>query len=280
MQNMRVKDTIPQRRQYRARQGQGFTLIEVVAALGILALVASSVLVVVDRSMLSASDSTVRMEAFELARENMEKVLASESVEETVEYGRSDKYPDITWQTVVEVFSEPIGGATWVRAICSAAYKDSAGQQQKIELEDWITELTDQQANQLAGQPQSIEELTAEQLIPTAEQAAEYAGVDAETIEKWVENGLTTTADGAFIKYNLDVYVRSNGRPTDAEKRQQVESIEELAKSLASQSGEEGAPDGLQGSDDRDSATGMPQEQPEQTGAGDGMGTLNGKGRR
>jgi type II secretory pathway pseudopilin PulG len=256
-------------------------LIEVVAALAILAFVASSVLLVVDRSILSAGDSTLQMEAFQLARENMEKVLSRESVEETVEYGRSDEYPDITWQTVVEAFAEPISGATWIRAVCSAEYKDSAGQQQKVELEHWITELTDQQANQLAGQPQTIEELTAEQVIATPESAAEYAGIDTDTLDTWVGNGLVMMTDGTFIKYNLDVYIRSGGKPTDAEKKQQVQSIEELASFLQSQQPNgEGAPNGLQGSEGKDPLTGLPQEQLEQMGVGEVMKMLKDKGRR
>jgi hypothetical protein len=41
------------------------------------------------------------MHAFEIARENMEKLLAAGSVKETAEYGTSDEYPEIKWQTVV-----------------------------------------------------------------------------------------------------------------------------------------------------------------------------------
>jgi prepilin-type N-terminal cleavage/methylation domain-containing protein len=265
---------------HRHRCGRAFTLIEVLTALGILAFIASSVLMVVDRNIVSATDSTLQLEAFQLARENLENVLSSASVEETVDYGRSDTYPGITWQTKIEAFAEPIGGATWIRAVCSAEYRDSAGQPQKVELEHWITELTDQQANRLSDQPQSIEQLTAEQLLTTAQEAAEYADVDTDTLEKWVENGLVTMSDGGYIKYNLDVYVRSGGKPTDAEKKQQVQSIEELAKSLKDQQGEEDRPDGLQGSDGRDAGTGMPRERPEPTGAGDALKMLKQRGGR
>jgi prepilin-type N-terminal cleavage/methylation domain-containing protein len=276
MRSTTTDNAITERLEFRQRLRSGFTLIEVLTALGILAFVTSSVLLVVDRSIVSASDSTLQMEAFQLARENMEKVLAGESVEETVEYGRSDMYSDITWQTVVEAFDEPIGGTTWIRAVCSAEYKDSAGQQQKVELEHWITDLTDQQANQLAGQPQSIEDLTAEQVIATAEQAAEYAGVDTDTLDQWVENGLVTMPGGAFIKHNLDVYIHSSGKPTDAEKQQQVESIEELAKSLPSQQqGEQSTPDGLQSPDGRNPLTGMPQEQSDEMRAREAMRMLH-----
>jgi prepilin-type N-terminal cleavage/methylation domain-containing protein len=276
MEDTRTDNSMARRRSCRRLGGAGFTLLEVLTALAILAFVSSSVLVVIDRCIVSASDSAMRMEAFQLARENMEKVLARESVEETVEYGRSDTYPDITWQTVIEAFAEPLTGMMWVRALCSAEYTDSAGERQTIELEHWLTELSDQQADQLAGEPKSIEELTAEQLLASAEEAAEYAGVNVETIDAWMEGGLLTTGDGAFIKYNLDVFVRSDGRPTDLEKEQQVRSIEELAQSLQEQQqGDEQAPGGLQRSDGRDPLTGLPQEQLDQMNVGDVMRMLN-----
>lgn len=261
MKATRTNNTMVERRPCRSAGSTGFTLLEVLTALMILAFVSSSVLVVIDRCIVSADNSAVRMEAYRLARENMEKILASESVEETVEYGRSEKYPDITWQTVVEAFAEPVMGKMWVRAVCSAEYIDSAGERQSVELEHWLTELTEQQADELAGEPKSIEELTAEQLLSSIEEAAEYAGVDADTIGAWIDAGLVTTDDGAFIKHNLDVYVRSDGKPTALEKEQQVRSIDELAETLNRQQGGEEAPVGLQGPDGRDPLTGLSQEQ-------------------
>ena len=261
-----------------ARRGDaGFTLIEVLTALAILALVSSSVLVVVDRCLVSASDSSVRMEAFLLARENMEKILASDSVEETVDFGKSEKYPDLSWQTVIEPFSEPVSGKMWIRAVCSAEYLDSAGEKQTVKLEHWITELTDQQASQLAGQPGSIEELTAEQLLATEDEAAGYAGVDVETIQQWVKNGLVTMDDGGFLKHNIDVYVRGEGKPTAAEKKEQVDSIEELAARMKSvQEGDEE----VGGAGGKDPVTGLPQEQLEKMGVGDVMKLLKDKKKR
>lgn len=225
-----------------ARPG-GFTLLEVLTALAILGLVSSSVLVVVDRCVSSAADSALRMEAFELARENMEQVLIRDFVEETVDYGRSEKYPDVTWQTVIEAFPEPVEGQMWIRAVCSAEYTDSKGESRKVELVHWLAALTDQQASQIMDD-EDLERLEAEQAIATAQDAAEYAGVDAETIAQWVEDGLLTTEDGRFIKYNLDLFTKSQGKPSDEEKGKQVKSLEELALALrtiqkgANQSGE------------------------------------------
>jgi type II secretory pathway pseudopilin PulG len=72
-----------------------FSLVETVAALTILAILSVSILVVINRCMASAANSTIQMQAFVIARDNMEKLLAYESVKEGVEYGVSEKYPDI-----------------------------------------------------------------------------------------------------------------------------------------------------------------------------------------
>jgi hypothetical protein len=128
-----------------------FSLVEVVAALIILALISSSVLVVINRCMASAADSQMRMQAFEVARDNMGTLLSKDSIEEMVEYGSSVKYPEIRWQNTVEVFNEPMMKQMefWVRAICSAEYTDSAGQTQTIELIHWLTTLTKEQVIQM-----------------------------------------------------------------------------------------------------------------------------------
>lgn len=134
------------------RAAGAFTLVEVMTALAVLALVSSSVLVVMDRCMVSVADSASRMRAFTVARENMEQLLTSESVEEMTEYGTSEEYPEIEWQTTVETFNEPVTGQMWVRAICSAEYTDTEDNVQTVELTQWLTVLTEQQANQLAQQ--------------------------------------------------------------------------------------------------------------------------------
>jgi prepilin-type N-terminal cleavage/methylation domain-containing protein len=251
----------------RAARPGGFTLLEVLTALAILGLVSSSVLVVVDRCVSSAADSSLRMEAFELARENMEQVLIRDSVEETVDYGRSEKYPDVTWQTVIEAFPEPVEGQMWIRAVCSAEYTDSKGESRKVELVHWLAALTDQQASQIMDD-EDMERLEAEQAIPTADEAAKYAGVDAETIAQWVEDGLLMTGDGRFLKYNIDLFTKSQGKPSDEEKGKQIKSLEELAMALrtiqkgANQSGES-QDSGI------DPVTGVPYEELEKMDVGE-----------
>jgi len=282
MRDTRLNKTTEDDRRTRPRPVRaGVMLVEVLAALVILAFVCSSVVLVIDQCVITAADSSLRMEAFQLARENMEKVLASDSITETVEYGRSDIYPDVSWQTEIEAFSEPVTQKMWIRAVCSAEYTDSAGQKQTIKLEHWITELTDQQANQLGGQPQSIEELTAEQVIKTPEEAAQYADVDIETIEKWIDDGLVTMEDGAFLKHNLDIFIRSDGKPIGAEKGLQAKSIEDLAKILKLKEGGEGEnADTLQGAGGTDRLTGVPQDQLDKMSVGDAMKLLKDRKKR
>lgn len=210
---------------------KAFTLTEVMTALVILAIASSSVLVVINRCVASAADSTLRMQAFEVARDNMEKLLSSGSVEETADYGDSDKYPGIKWQTVVETFYEPITARMWVRAVCSAEYTDSTGETQTIELTHWLTDVTKAQLLQIMEQQdeeQQEQESLADQLIETTKEAAEYADVDEETIQQWVDNGMTTTEDGFFFKDNLDLYKKTGGNPSDEQKKQQVTSILQL----------------------------------------------------
>ena len=137
---------------------KAFSLIETVTALTILALISSSVLVVINRCVVSAADSTQRMQAFEIARENMEKLLNADSVAEMAEYGQSDKYPGSQWQTTVEAFYEPITERMWIQAICSAEYPDSAGQVQTVELTHWLTDLSKEQLLQIIDQQQKEKE--------------------------------------------------------------------------------------------------------------------------
>jgi len=231
-----------------------FTLVEVMMALSILALISSSVLVVINRCVTSGADSALRMQAFEVARENMERLLALQSVEETVEYGDSEIYPEITWQTVVETFYEPITSRMWLRGVCSAQYIDSEGQEQMVELTHWLTDLTKNQLLDVMSREDEEGQLAA-QLIATIEEAAEYAGVDVETIEGWLENGLLKTGNGSFVRMNLDIYQINNGQPSAEDKKLQVKSEAELIKHME----EQGRLGG--GQDDIDPKTGLTYEE-------------------
>jgi len=199
---------------------KAFGLIETVAALAILTLISFSVLVVIDRCMASAADSALRMEAFRVARENMEKLLALDSVKEMVEYGSSDKNPDIQWETAVETFYEPVTSRMWVRAVCSAEYTDTAGEVQTIELTHWLTSLTKQQLIEIVKEREK--ERLAKQTFETIEEAAEHLGVDAATIQQWIDNGMRTMADGSIPIRELDLYEKTDGNPTIEDRIEQV----------------------------------------------------------
>ena len=213
---------------------KGFSLVEAVAAVTILALVSAGVVVIINRCIASAADSQQRMQAFEVARENMEKLLATYSVSETSDSGTSDKYSEIKWQTAVETFYEPITSRMWVRAVCSAEYIDTEGKEQTVELTHWLTDVTKEQLLQIMAnkekEKKEEQETTADKVLPTIEEAAAYAGVDVETVQKWVENGMVTLQDGSFVKNNLDLYKESNGNPPPRVKDQQIKSELELTK--------------------------------------------------
>jgi hypothetical protein len=197
---------------------RGFTLIETMTAVALLVFIGASVWLVMERCMVGAADTTQRMRAFEIARENMEKLLGSVSVKETTEYGVSEQFPDIRWQTTVETFYAMLSSRTWVRAVCSAEYTDSAGERKTVELVHWLTDLTDEQTQLLQKNKALQEKLLAGLTIESEELAAEYAGVNVETIREWVRNGMLKF-NGAYLIPLLNLYKKTNGRPTDEQMR-------------------------------------------------------------
>lgn len=237
----------------------GFGLMEAVAALVILAFFGSGVLVVINRCMAWAAESALRMQAFEVARENMEKLLASDLVKESSEYGDSEKYPDVKWQTDVETFYEPITSRMWVRGVCSAEYEDAAGELQTIELTHWLTNLSKEQLLEIMKGEEREKALLAGQLIETIEDAAAYAGVAVETIEQWLDNGMASLEDGSFVKQNLDLYKNAAGNPTIEQKQAQVTSEAELTTQESAQdaSSEEEMVNKEEWLDQTDPATGL-----------------------
>lgn len=140
---------------------RAFTMIEVSVALIILGMIASTVLVIINRAIDTVVVWQMKMEAFEIIRENMEQLLTKSSVSDMLEYGTSETNPDITWETTVESFYEPITNKMWVRAICSAEFPDPNGQPEKIELTQWLTGLNQQQIKQILAQKQKLAEYEA-----------------------------------------------------------------------------------------------------------------------
>ena len=134
------------------RRPDGFTLVEVVAALALLTIMLSSVLVLMNRYVGAVIDMRLRQQAFELARSNMEILLSESKLSDIYEYGESETNPDIQWETIVEPFYEPYKNRMWIRAVCSAFFVDSKGDDQDVELEHWITNLTAAQIKQILAQ--------------------------------------------------------------------------------------------------------------------------------
>ncbi len=143
----------------RRPQRGAFTLIEVVTALMILALMTSSVLVVVKRCMVEAADSRLKVQALEVAREKMEEILAGPSVKEGTDFGQSDRYPNITWQTTVENFTEPVSQRMWVKVASGAEYIDANDATRQVELTHWITSVTKDQLKKILEKEQALTEM-------------------------------------------------------------------------------------------------------------------------
>jgi prepilin-type N-terminal cleavage/methylation domain-containing protein len=140
----------------------GFTLIEVVAALLVLSMILTSVMVAMTGITESMIDLRSRTQAFDVARQNMEELLSSTSVSDKSDFGFLEWNPDISWQTVVEPFYEPISKRMWIRGVCTAGYTDSKGERQTIELSCWLTGLTAEQIRQIIAQQKQIEKLMEE----------------------------------------------------------------------------------------------------------------------
>ncbi|MCK5565025.1 MAG: prepilin-type N-terminal cleavage/methylation domain-containing protein [Planctomycetes bacterium] len=121
---------------------RAFTLIEVAAAVMLLAFIAASVLTVMNRCIAAVTDSRTRTEAFEIARENMEHLLAADKAAEKTEFGISETNPDIQWETVIETFTEPVTYTMWLQAVCSASYTDKDGEIQYVEFKHWLSEIS------------------------------------------------------------------------------------------------------------------------------------------
>jgi type II secretory pathway pseudopilin PulG len=175
-------------------QRAAFTLVEVGAALVLLSIILSSVMVLMNRYVDSVIDLQLRQEAFELARGNMEQLLAESKLSDMAEFGDSEQNPEIEWQTLVEPFYEPVTDQMWIRAVCSAGFKDTKGEYQNIEMEHWITNLNAQQVKQILAQQQ----VEAEYMDLLAEGAG--SAIEETTLAYLEKEGLDSEAYKRFIE--------------------------------------------------------------------------------
>lgn len=159
---------------------KGFTLTEVTAALVILALVTTGSLVAMNRYLNTAIDQGIKMEAFNLARENMEKVLSASKLTDYVQQGESEMNPDIRWQNSVESFYEPLTSRMWIRAVCGVSYLDSQGENQEIELTHWVTDISKKQVLAIIDQKKREEEYEEE----LAEEGEDFEDEDQQDDEQ------------------------------------------------------------------------------------------------
>jgi prepilin-type N-terminal cleavage/methylation domain-containing protein len=132
----------------------GFSLVEMSVAIVILGMIIATVFTIINRALETVGDWQTKMEAFEIARNNMENLLAQKSLTDKLEYGTSETNPDINWETTVESFYEPVSNQMWMRAVCTSEFKDSSGEDQKIEMTHWLTSLTKKQIMQILEQQQ------------------------------------------------------------------------------------------------------------------------------
>ncbi len=100
---------------------------------------------------------------------------------------------------------------------------------QSIELTHWLTDLTKQQLLQIIEEKQKQLGESADETFETVEEAAAYAGVDVETIEQWIENGMLLSEEERFSKKMLDLFREYQGEP----------SIEDIEKVVAKEKEEE-----------------------------------------
>ncbi len=192
-------------------------------ALAILGIMCSSVMVVMSRNMDAAYNMRLKVQATEIVRENIEKFLIAPSVNEQTDYGISEQHPEIRWETTVESFSPPLGANDWIRALCRAEYEDARGQTRTVELVHWLTELTDTQSEALDEMNQADAHVLA-----SINEAADYAGVEREVIELWIDGGLKQTESGEFISSNLDLFIRTEGMPSQQELDGQLDALPEI----------------------------------------------------
>ncbi|MGB8227134.1 MAG: prepilin-type N-terminal cleavage/methylation domain-containing protein [Sedimentisphaerales bacterium] len=155
------KILLPGQNRGQSQNRRAFTLIEVTVALIVFGMITATVLVVINKAIETVVLWQTKMQAFEITRENMEKILAQSSVTDFVEYGMSETNSDITWETTVSSFYEPLTNQMWMRAVCTAQFVDSEGEEQKIELTHWLTSLNKEQIRQILEQKQRESEYQA-----------------------------------------------------------------------------------------------------------------------
>ncbi|AQQ72256.1 hypothetical protein SMSP2_02637 [Limihaloglobus sulfuriphilus] len=129
------------------------------ASVVILSMITVSVLVVVNNMFDKSDEMNLKKRAFEVARDNMEMIIAQNSTKEYIESGFSEEYPEIEWEVSVESFTPAnLDNDMWLKAYSIAYYPDSDGQWQQLRLEHWLTQLNVGQKKQILDEQEREEE--------------------------------------------------------------------------------------------------------------------------
>lgn len=177
---------------------KAFTLVEIAVAIVVVGLIVSSGMAIIDRLVGAMADMRLRSEAFEIAREKMEMLLAQSKVQDLTDYGYSETRPDIQWQTTIEPFYEPITNQMWIRAVSSAGFNDSKGKFQTVDLEHWITNLSPQLVKQILEQQKAEQEYL--DLLSGTASGQEEAMIQETTAAFLSQEGLDVDAYLNFLK--------------------------------------------------------------------------------
>lgn len=135
---------------------KAFSLAETAVAIVIMGMLGASAFIIINRSMASTAEIELKIQAFSEARDNMEKLLSKSSLSEMTEFGESERFDQITWQTNIESFYEPLTQNMWLKAVCSAEYIDTKGEPQNVELTNWITRLSKKDVIKIVEQKQRL----------------------------------------------------------------------------------------------------------------------------
>lgn len=180
------------------KKQRGFTLVEIAAAIILIAMMLTSAMIILDNLTGALSDLRLRRVAFEIAREKMEALLAEKKLQDLLEYGVDEIWPEVQWQKTVEPFYEPVTNQMWIRAVCKTTYTDSKGKSQSVELEHWITNLPPALVKQILDYQKAQQEYLA--LLNGTASGAQEAFLQESTAAFLAQAGLDVDAYLAFLK--------------------------------------------------------------------------------
>lgn len=144
----------------------GFTLTEVMASVVVLGFICAGVLAAINRAAESATNSELRTQAFEVAREHMEEVLSERVVRLETDFGTSEKYPGVEWTVSIEEFMEPAKGQSWLKVVSTAEYLGPDGDREDVELEHWLVKLSEEDAEKVKAVEEFDDESSVDQRGP------------------------------------------------------------------------------------------------------------------